>query len=103
MIKWSKARSVAPKPIKKESLSALFFYGAVGGIRTLVPLITATRFPIVLVMTTSIPLHIERSKRKAYYNKKEEEVKHKNEKRGSKPLFSLHAAEEILQSGIHRI
>ena len=27
-----------------------------GGIRTRVPLITATRFPVVLVMTTSIPL-----------------------------------------------
>ena len=33
-------------------------YGAVGGIRTLVPLLTTTRFPVVLVMTSSIPLHI---------------------------------------------
>ena len=32
--------------------------GAVGGIRTLVPLLTTTRFPVVLVMTSSIPLHI---------------------------------------------
>ncbi len=34
-------------------------YGAVGGIRTLVPLLTTTRFPVVLVMTSSIPLHIQ--------------------------------------------
>ena len=33
-------------------------FGAVGGIRTLVPLLTTTRFPVVLVMTSSIPLHI---------------------------------------------
>ena len=33
------------------------FTGAVGGIRTLVPLLTTTRFPVVLVMTSSIPLH----------------------------------------------
>ena len=32
--------------------------GGVGGIRTLGPLLTATRFPVVLVMTTSILLHI---------------------------------------------
>ncbi len=38
-------------------LQVLCFYGGVGGIRTRVPLITATRFPVVLVMTTSIPLH----------------------------------------------
>ena len=31
--------------------------GAVGGIRTLGRLMTATRFPVVLVMTSSIPLH----------------------------------------------
>ncbi len=35
----------------------VLFVGGVGGIRTRVPLITATRFPVVLVMTTSIPLH----------------------------------------------
>ena len=35
-----------------------FFFGGVGGIRTLGPLLTATRFPVVLVMTTSILLHI---------------------------------------------
>ena len=34
-------------------------HGAVGGIRTLVPLLTTTRFPVVLVMTSSIPLHIQ--------------------------------------------
>ena len=33
-------------------------FGGVGGIRTLGPLLTATRFPVVLVMTTSILLHI---------------------------------------------
>ena len=32
-------------------------FGGVGGIRTLGPLLTATRFPVVLVMTTSILLH----------------------------------------------
>ena len=36
----------------------VILYGAVGGIRTLVPLLTTTRFPVVLVMTSSIPLHI---------------------------------------------
>ena len=35
--------------------------GAVGGIRTLVPLLTTTRFPVVLVMTSSIALQICRS------------------------------------------
>ena len=39
-------------------MSMVFSYGAVGGIRTLVPLLTTTRFPVVLVMTSSIPLHI---------------------------------------------
>ncbi len=37
----------------------VILYGAVGGIRTLVPLLTTTRFPVVLVMTSSIPLHIQ--------------------------------------------
>ena len=37
---------------------SLSIVGAVGGIRTLGRLLTVTRFPIVLVMTTSIPLHI---------------------------------------------
>ena len=41
-----------------ESVCFRGFYGAVGGIRTLVPLLTTTRFPVVLVMTSSIPLHI---------------------------------------------
>ena len=39
-------------------MSMVLSYGAVGGIRTLVPLLTTTRFPVVLVMTSSIPLHI---------------------------------------------
>ena len=34
------------------------FAGAAGGIRTLGRLLTVTRFPVVLVMTTSIPLRI---------------------------------------------
>ena len=33
--------------------------GAVGGIRTLGRLLTYTRFPVVLVMTASIPLRIQ--------------------------------------------
>ena len=41
--------------------TAVYFSGAVGGIRTLVPLLTTTRFPVVLVMTSSIPLHIHLS------------------------------------------
>ena len=39
-------------------MSMVLSYGAVGGIRTLVPLLTTTRFPVVLVMTSSIPLRI---------------------------------------------
>ena len=35
-----------------------FHSGGVGGIRTLGPLLTATRFPVVLVMTTSILLRV---------------------------------------------
>ena len=49
-------------------------YGAVGGIRTLVPLLTATRFPVVLVMTTSIPLRILVLNSKHHYTKTEREV-----------------------------
>jgi uncharacterized membrane protein YfcA len=54
-----------------------FFTGAVGGIRTLVPLLTTTRFPVVLVMTSSIPLHIFSSATNStdYYNKKSGLVK----------------------------
>lgn len=37
--------------------NGVLFFGAVGGIRTLGP-VKATRFPIVLVMTTSIPLQV---------------------------------------------
>ena len=35
-----------------------FRFGGVGGIRTLGTLLTYTRFPVVLVMTASIPLRI---------------------------------------------
>ena len=39
-------------------IAGLSLYGGVGGIRTLGRLLTVTRFPVVLVMTSSIPLHI---------------------------------------------
>ena len=39
-------------------LKTAVFFGGVGGIRTLEPLLTATRFPVVLVMTTSILLQL---------------------------------------------
>ena len=42
----------SPKPFGFEDFS-----GGVGGIRTLGRLLTVTRFPVVLVMTSSIPLH----------------------------------------------
>ena len=45
--------------MKKAPAFAGALHGAVGGIRTLVPLLTTTRFPVVLVMTSSIPLHIQ--------------------------------------------
>ena len=50
-----------PPSIEKKNrpIGQFFFFGAVGGIRTLVPLLTTTRFPVVLVMTSSIPLHIQ--------------------------------------------
>ena len=38
-------------------IAGLSLYGGVGGIRTLGRLLTVTRFPVVLVMTASIPLH----------------------------------------------
>ena len=50
--RWRKIRS------NDLQLKIVAFFGAVGGIRTLVPLLTTTRFPVVLVMTSSIPLHI---------------------------------------------
>ena len=43
--------------------------GAVGGIRTLGRLLAVTRFPVVLVMTTSIPLHISMLNSKHHYTK----------------------------------
>ena len=50
-----------PPSIEKKNrpIGQFFFSGAVGGIRTLGPLLTVTRFPVVLVMTTSILLHLE--------------------------------------------
>ena len=44
-------------------------YGGVGGIRTLGRLLAVTRFPVVLVMTTSIPLHISMLNSKHHYTK----------------------------------
>ena len=38
-------------------IAGLSLYGGVGGIRTLGRLLTVTRFPVLLVMTASIPLH----------------------------------------------
>ena len=38
-------------------LEPVLCFGGVGGIRTLGTLLTYTRFPVVLVMTASIPLH----------------------------------------------
>ena len=59
---WRNNEKFARKPAKttneKTTPKGWFFVGAVGGIRTLVPLLTTTRFPVVLVMTSSIPLHI---------------------------------------------
>ena len=48
------------KRVKKETpvTNKLREFGAAGEIRTLGPLLTATRFPVVLVMTTSILLHL---------------------------------------------
>ena len=45
-------------PKRKAPQSGAFLFGAVGGIRTLGRLLAVTRFPVVLVMTTSIPLRI---------------------------------------------
>lgn len=56
------------------------FTGAVGGIRTLVPLLTTTRFPVVLVMTASILLRIGALDSKNDYTKNHSKVKHKFEK-----------------------
>ena len=42
------------------------FSGAAGGIRTLGRLLTVTRFPVVLVMTSSIPLQVSCFKQLVY-------------------------------------
>ena len=55
-----------PAALRKKPASTVSQWmpvGGVGGIRTRVPLITATRFPVVLVMTSSIPLQIGESRR----------------------------------------
>ena len=52
-----------------------FSFGAVGEIRTLVPVLPATRFPVVLVMTTSIPLRIAMLNSESYYIRNPHEVK----------------------------
>ena len=72
------------------------FFGAVGGIRTLVPLLTTTRFPVVLVMTTSIPLHFRGVpcvyciRNMGYYTKVQPFVKQKTKKRRIFPPPPLH-------------
>ena len=50
-------------------------FGAVGGIRTLGRLLAVTRFPVVLVMTTSIPLRIFVLNSRHYYTRIAREVK----------------------------
>ena len=68
-------------------------YGAVGGIRTLGRLLAVTRFPVVLVMTTSIPLRISMLNSKHHYTKIGREVntqfslfrKKRQENRRAKP------------------
>ena len=57
------AVGVAPTASKVFTLD-----GAVGGIRTLGRLMTATRFPVVLVMTSSIPLHKRKKINELYYS-----------------------------------
>lgn len=55
-------------------------FGAAGEIRTLGTLLTYTRFPVVLVMTASILLHIGALDSKNDYTKNHSKVKHKFEK-----------------------
>ncbi len=56
-------------PKRKAPQSGAFLFGAVGGIRTLGRLLAVTRFPVVLVMTTSIPLRISMLNSKHHYTK----------------------------------
>ena len=58
--KEARRRECAPmyKNKSEQAIKSLLRHGGVGGIRTLGRLLTVTRFPIVLVMATSIPLHI---------------------------------------------
>ena len=60
---------------KSRSPYGLRDFGAVGEIRTLVPVLPATRFPVVLVMTTSIPLRIAMLNSESYYIRNRREVK----------------------------
>ena len=58
--KWFPAWGAAGNGYKKtpeQAIRSLLRRGGVGGIRTLGTLMRYTRFPIVLVMTASIPLH----------------------------------------------
>ena len=54
--------------IKSANQKVALFSGAAGGIRTLGRLLTVTRFPVVLVMTSSIPLHRRALFRQLSYN-----------------------------------
>ena len=70
-----------PPRIKKAPRGEPASTGGRGGIWTLVPLLTATRFPVVLVMTTSIPLHIKCCRNSTvYYTKNLRLVKRKAQK-----------------------
>ena len=77
--------------------------GAVGGIRTLGRLLAVTRFPVVLVMTTSIPLRISMLNSKHHYTKIGREVntqfslfrKKETERRSVSFLFVLTSAVRV--------
>jgi hypothetical protein len=71
------------------------FSGAAGEIRTLGRLLTYTRFPVVLVMTTSILLRIVMLDSENHYIKKLTEVKPKFKKYTifcAKPRLAIFAA-----------
>ena len=65
MCRWREAARAAAHKKGRHAKRRAVPSGGVGGIRTRVPLITATRFPVVLVMTSSIPLHMGFSRRGA--------------------------------------